>query len=129
MADEEPPVDDLHILFPPYDGSIPHDEWRFKRAKDLRLYQASRSSMLKHRDENGKPIYTLTDGGRFKRARTVSKGLRARVIARDGGQCVACGSSGPFEVDHIIRYVDGGTEAMENLQTLCEPCHRRKGGR
>jgi 5-methylcytosine-specific restriction endonuclease McrA len=32
-----------------------------------------------------------------------------------------------FDVDHILSVVDGGGECgLDNLQTLCCPCHKRK---
>lgn len=34
-----------------------------------------------------------------------------------------------WECDHILERVRGGTNAMENLQTLCVPCHKRKTAR
>ena len=30
------------------------------------------------------------------------------------------------EVDHIKRKEDGGTDAIDNLQSLCGPCHATK---
>jgi 5-methylcytosine-specific restriction protein A len=30
------------------------------------------------------------------------------------------------EVDHIVPLVKGGTNAEENLQSLCRTCHQRK---
>ncbi len=31
-----------------------------------------------------------------------------------------------WELDHIVPLIDGGTHALENLQTLCTPCHKTK---
>ena len=31
-----------------------------------------------------------------------------------------------WEVDHIVPLVDGGSHDLDNLQTLCSPCHRAK---
>lgn len=31
-----------------------------------------------------------------------------------------------WEVDHIVPLIDGGSHAIENLQTLCTPCHKQK---
>lgn len=52
--------------------------------------------------------------------------LRARVLARDGHRCQACGASAPLQVDHIVPRQHGGSDALSNLQTLCQPCHQRK---
>jgi len=48
---------------------------------------------------------------------------RARVIARDGGVCTACGRRGVLHVHHL-SYKFFGREPMEDLVTLCEQCHR-----
>lgn len=45
---------------------------------------------------------------------------RRRVIRRDGGRCVWCGSSKQLEVDHIG---DRHDHSYENLRTLCHDCH------
>ncbi len=31
-----------------------------------------------------------------------------------------------WEVDHVVPLIDGGPHDLENLQTLCTPCHKRK---
>ena len=52
--------------------------------------------------------------------------VRECVLARDGHRCVACGSSGPLEVDHIVPLAFGGGHAHHNLRTLCRPCHQAR---
>lgn len=77
--------------------------------------------------------------------------LRAHVFHRDGYQCVRCGaaainvplsydgrytlwtntrvrSSGPdlLVIDHVLTLKAGGRNCIENFQTLCETCNRRK---
>lgn len=34
-----------------------------------------------------------------------------------------------WEADHILEQVRGGAHALDNLQTLCLPCHKRKTAR
>ncbi|MBW2274640.1 MAG: HNH endonuclease [Deltaproteobacteria bacterium] len=31
-----------------------------------------------------------------------------------------------WELDHIVPLIDGGSHDLENLQTLCTPCHVKK---
>jgi hypothetical protein len=55
--------------------------------------------------------------------------LRKRffVMKRDGFACVRCGASGPgikLEVHHIIPFAQGGSDGLDNLQTLCFECNR-----
>src|SRR5215510_9542320 len=51
--------------------------------------------------------------------------FRARVKARDKYRCVRCGSRERLEVDHLT-YDRLGRERLEDCQTLCQPCHRKK---
>jgi 5-methylcytosine-specific restriction endonuclease McrA len=51
--------------------------------------------------------------------------LRRQVLARDDYTCQRCGDHA-FEVDHVQA---GDDHSLDNLQSLCEPCHARKSGR
>lgn len=113
---------------PAYDGSMPLDIWKYIRARELKIRESQQSSMMQAKDADGNPLYRITSGGNLNRTKPLSKTTRKNVIERDGA-CVKCGSGSPFEVDHIIRYIDGGSNLPDNLQTLCVPCHRSKGGR
>jgi hypothetical protein len=53
--------------------------------------------------------------------------LREMVFQRDGYRCVECGSTTDIECDHIESVRGGGMPRMDNLQTLCCRCNRRKG--
>jgi 5-methylcytosine-specific restriction enzyme A len=57
---------------------------------------------------------------------------RAKIIARDGGKCVVCGSRSRLQVDHL-KYPDRDAsfrafvgQRLDQLQTLCQKCHREK---
>ena len=54
---------------------------------------------------------------------------RRQALARDGYQCRACGQvvhGKRAHVDHITPKALGGSDLLENLQTLCATCHQRK---
>lgn len=55
---------------------------------------------------------------------------RERVLSRDGGLCQPCLRGGftktATEVDHIVNKAEGGTDDDNNLQAICEPCHKAK---
>lgn len=57
--------------------------------------------------------------------------LRVQQLNREP-LCAECERSGRVrsatQVDHIKPKHKGGTDDPENLQSLCEPCHRRKTG-
>ena len=69
-----------------------------------------------------------------KRTAAQSPGWRLRflVMRRDRFQCRACGKSPSTHpetrlvIDHVLARSKGGDSAMENLQTLCEPCNGGK---
>ncbi len=48
------------------------------------------------------------------------------VINRDGRRCIICGSKKQLEVDHKRAIMNGGSNAPENLGTLCDDCHTLK---
>ena len=64
--------------------------------------------------------------------RTRSRGRRWDVLRklakdRDGWRCVKCGRAGRLEVDHIKPvHHNGAMWELDNLQTLCRPCHFAK---
>ena len=63
------------------------------------------------------------------KTRTIPLSLRIKVMNRDNFKCVFCGKSPATEIgtrlhiDHIIAFSMGGTNTLENLQTLCEKCN------
>jgi 5-methylcytosine-specific restriction endonuclease McrA len=100
------------------------------------------SSPQSMRDINGDPINMTS--------------LKLQTFARDGIRCRICGCKGSFfakekypgeeyyhlnlyalvdgvEVlmtkDHIIPAAKGGRDRLNNFQTLCQPCNRKKGER
>ena len=52
---------------------------------------------------------------------------RRTVYERDSYQCVRCGSPDELTVDHKMPYSRGGTDSLDNLQTLCKTCNLSKG--
>lgn len=56
---------------------------------------------------------------------------RRKLIERDKKPCVICveTDSLKLQLDHIKPVSDGGDDSLENLQVLCEICHRAKTAR
>lgn len=52
------------------------------------------------------------------------------VLTRDDHLCQACLSHDRVtvanQVDHIVPRAKGGSDDMDNLQSLCKPCHDGK---
>lgn len=66
-----------------------------------------------------------------KRRRThIPRGLRKEVFKRDNYTCVECGArksdGATLHVDHKIPVSKGGTDELDNLQTLCSDCNLNK---
>lgn len=62
----------------------------------------------------------------------LSKKTRFDVFKRDVFTCQYCGAHPPgvlLHVDHILAVAKGGTNAIDNLVTACEPCNLGKGAR
>jgi hypothetical protein len=59
----------------------------------------------------------------------LSRADRERIFTRDGWRCRTCGTIERLQVDHVIPRSRGGSNADENLQTLCQPCNIRKGAK
>ena len=59
----------------------------------------------------------------------IPRKLRHEVFKRDGYRCCECGASKDetsLEIDHILPVAKGGTNDIDNLQTLCRECNRMK---
>ena len=54
--------------------------------------------------------------------------LRRAALTRDNHTCQKCGSPAAH-VDHIHPQAFGGTHDLDNLMSLCEPCHAPKSRR
>jgi len=54
--------------------------------------------------------------------------LRIQALRRDDFRCRHCGQRGRLEVDHIKPVTDypALAFALDNLQSLCGPCHGEK---
>lgn len=53
--------------------------------------------------------------------------VRLTVYERDDYRCAHCGTAEDLSIDHIRPWSKGGTDDVENLQTLCRPCNSAKG--
>ena len=82
-------------------------------------------------DNLGSSLFPSADQAAKYRKRALSAAVRRQVLERDAYRCQwpACGSWVDLTVDHIIPEVEGGTDDLGNLQTLCRPHNSEKGMR
>ena len=65
----------------------------------------------------------------------MTKSLRKEIMLRDNYTCQVCGISIKdephllLEIDHIVPLSRGGVTSLNNLQTLCWRCNRKKGAK
>jgi 5-methylcytosine-specific restriction enzyme A len=76
--------------------------------------------------EHGKSRQSRGYGARWDK-------LRLRILARDSHLCQPCLNTGILkpatQVDHITPKAKGGTDDPDNLQAICDPCHKDKTAR
>jgi hypothetical protein len=71
----------------------------------------------------------------LEKTRTIPLSVRIKVLSRDNFHCMFCGKSPAIDIgtklhiDHIVPFSKGGTNTVENLQTLCEECNLGKSNR
>lgn len=62
----------------------------------------------------------------------LSKSIRHEVFKRNNYKCVECGATKEdirLHIDHILPVSQGGSDELDNLQTLCETCNLGKSNR
>lgn len=87
-----------------------------------------------HKDKAGWFANEKAKGNDTKRGYGWSwRKLRESVLKRDAYLCKICKDKGKYikanTVDHIKAKEHGGTDAMNNLQSLCDSCHKAKTAR
>lgn len=51
--------------------------------------------------------------------------MSVAVVSRDRA-CVQCGGTTLLSAHHVVPRVEGGPDALENLEALCVRCHGRE---
>ena len=67
-----------------------------------------------------------------KQRNPIESRLRHEVFKRDKYRCVECGKTNKetsLHADHIVPVSQGGTDELDNLQTLCQACNLAKSNK
>lgn len=49
-----------------------------------------------------------------------------KVLIKPDSRCALCGTTEKLSIDHIIAVINGGTNTIDNVQILCNPCNNKK---
>lgn len=63
---------------------------------------------------------------KYRSRKRISAKTRKFVFERDSYRCVKCSSFVDLQIDHIYPHILGGSDELDNLQTLCQSCNRIK---
>jgi 5-methylcytosine-specific restriction endonuclease McrA len=97
-------------------------DWQFHPSADLEAQLDSESRLNDHFDRAIKIKMR-------KRFDNKSRGLKRKLIERDGEHCASCEKSESLVIDHVVSISRGGTNDIENLQLLCNTCNEKKGAK
>lgn len=105
--------------------SLPPKQCNSAGCKEYSIYQG--------RCEKHKPKAWASSEGKTPTERgygSVWRKIRKQALLRDNHLCLVCLSNGIYtqaqEVDHILNKAQGGDDSLDNLQSICKPCHKRK---
>ena len=125
-------------LFPVYDVLLRKAKGDKNRFDEL-LVKLQKYTCSLPENADSKPNILLDDSAIKQNAEKKIDGIgirasiRWQVFERDDFRCVACGATALdgaiLHVDHILPRSKGGTDTMENFQTLCQTCNIGKSNK
>ena len=87
-------------------------------------YIRNKSESFKLAIEKGRKTYQIKEN-KYKRI-GLSLKTRYLILQRDGFKCILCGGKHELEIDYKIPISAGGTNELDNLQSLCWYCNHGK---
>src|SRR3990167_9781233 len=84
------------------------------------------------KNKPSKDDYEITKKTKIRQRNSVPPAIKHEVFKKNNYKCVECVKTNKdisIEVDHIIPVSQGGTDELDNLQTLCFHCNRAKACR
>lgn len=97
-----------------------------KNSKDMITPFLQQNTDYSQRDMSA--IHKLQTSGKKSTKRCVSETKKKYVASQQNWICRKCNKklNHTFEVDHVIRLENGGTNEVNNLEALCRECHGQK---
>ena len=83
-------------------------------------------------NKKGVYLYVLTGDEKYLNIRAFSQAQKRSQYEQQAGICPHCGehfTEAEMEADHIQPWHEGGQTSNDNVQMLCKPCNRKKGGK
>lgn len=93
--------------------------------------QKTHLEIINNLRKNNRRLESMAKGYTPKRD-SIGNALRHETFKRDNYRCVECGATNKqtrLHVDHIVPVAQGGSDELDNLQTLCEECNLAKSSR
>lgn len=106
----------IYFILPDKDIDYPIKEWASKISED---FKKRFIGGFKQKNNN-------------KKRTPIDSRLRHECFKRDNYTCVECGSTNKektLHADHILPVSQGGSDELDNLQTLCEHCNLAKSNK
>lgn len=72
-----------------------------------------------------KEVYSKQDRKKSNKKENHSK-IKNKIIDRDGGRCISCGTNENLTIDHIVPISKSFDRSYYNLMTLCHKCNVTK---
>jgi len=118
----------------PYKAELAVFGYRISPDTFTRRFGSWRKALLAAADSSASGDEDRSDAPAIPEGQTKKEGRKALsvrkrflVFKRDRYRCRICGRSGvELEVDHVLAVAQGGTDRLDNLQTLCFDCNRGK---
>ena len=137
-------IEHFAIFFPVYDAYLQLAKGQPSRLSTLidalnQMIERENAENQRYEENGKKNLSSEVDDAAVQAALTaenkirVMPAMRWQVFQRDGWKCVACGRGSHdgaiLHVDHIIPRSKGGTDTLDNFQTLCDKCNIGKSNR
>lgn len=114
----------------------PTNEWevvRFKTDNGTSVIYTNKRDQLTFTGESEQAFNAWQKGRSWKPVDRKRKSLRAKkakIAARDGKKCFAHNAKMTFDeltIEHLLSFSHGGTDNMNNLALVCDPCNTELG--